>query len=246
MKRFELILAICLVGLVLVYPVWAAEGSDAATYNWSGFYLGAHGAYSWANSGSTSINTVTGESVGGGSSSSTNGSGGIQIGNDFMLTRDILLGLDARVSYLNTSNDDTTSNAAGTTVHMTHGQTDWSEALLVRLGYVFRNWLFYGRGGAYFNQGDITRTQVAGTTGLATPGTVEKVSNNRVGWTIGAGVEYGFAPNWSAFLEYRYNTTPTYTINYPIAQRSTDINAQSNGIVFGLNYKFNWGSTLFE
>ena len=29
-------------------------------------------------------------------------------------------------------------------------------------------------------------------------------SQSRSGWTFGAGVEYAFAPNWSAFVEYNH------------------------------------------
>ena len=30
------------------------------------------------------------------------------------------------------------------------------------------------------------------------------LSQSRSGWTLGAGVEYAFAPNWSAFVEYNH------------------------------------------
>ena len=244
MKRIVLIFGMFLLSLVFAYSVCAADGTGGKAYNWSGFYIGAHGGLSWGNSGSNTKNTVTGESVGTGGSSVNNGFGGLHIGNDFMLTKNILFGLEFGGSYINASNDETTSNASGTSIHTTTGKTNWSESLTARVGYVHENWLFYGKGGVVFDQGDVTRTQKVGTTGLATAGTSENVSNNRTGWTIGGGIEYGFAPNWSAFVEYRYGAS-NYTITFPIAQRSSDVDAYSNTIIFGLNYKFNWGSTLY-
>ncbi len=238
-------LAACaVVSSLFASGVLAAEGPDVTAYDWSGFYVGAHGAYSWGHSTSHTTNTATGASAGDSSSNSSNGSGGIQLGDDYMLTRHILVGLDFRTSYLGETSDETTSNAAGTFVLKSHGRTDWAESLTGRVGYAFRNWLLYGRGGVVFDQGDVTRTQVAGTTGLATPGTVEKVSNDRVGWTIGSGLEYGFAPGWSAFVEYRYSES-THTLDFPLAQRSNDVKGHSNAVQFGLSYKFNWGSPLF-
>ena len=35
----------------------------------------------------------------------------------------------------------------------------------------------------------------------------------RTGWTVGAGWEYGFTPNWSARLEYRYTDFGTFRDN---------------------------------
>ena len=246
MKRLGFIFTFFLVGLVMAFPVYAAEGSGGAAYNWSGFYLGVHGGYVWANSDSKSYNTVTGALVDTESFSTDHPYGGIQIGNDFMLTQYLLLGIDLKCSYHGSTNDRTVSNTAGTNIRDSQSKTDWSESAVVRLGYVYRNWLFYGLGGIIFDQGSAQRTQLVGTTGKATPGTSENDSVNRVGWTAGCGVEYGFSPGWSAFLEYRYNSFSTYTNTYPIAQRSTDVDIKANAVIIGVNYKFNWGSPFID
>jgi outer membrane immunogenic protein len=41
----------------------------------------------------------------------------------------------------------------------------------------------------------------------------ETVSTTRTGWTVGAGWEYGFTPNWSARIEYRYTDFGTFSHN---------------------------------
>ncbi|MFT4119380.1 outer membrane protein [Bradyrhizobium sp.] len=67
----------------------------------------------------------------------------------------------------------------------------WFGTLRGRAGYAFSNVLFYGTAGLAFGE---LRGQTFGWT----------ESHTTAGWTIGAGVEVGLAPNWSAKLEYLY------------------------------------------
>ena len=67
----------------------------------------------------------------------------------------------------------------------------WFGTLRGRAGYAFSNVLFYGTAGLAFGE---LRAQTFGWT----------ESHSSAGWTIGAGAEVMFAPNWSAKLEYLY------------------------------------------
>jgi outer membrane immunogenic protein len=67
----------------------------------------------------------------------------------------------------------------------------WFGTLRGRAGYTFSNVMFYGTAGLAFGE---LRAQTFGWT----------ESHTSAGWTIGAGAEVGFAPNWSAKLEYLY------------------------------------------
>ncbi|PSO18959.1 porin family protein [Bradyrhizobium sp. MOS003] len=67
----------------------------------------------------------------------------------------------------------------------------WFGTLRGRAGYAFSNIMFYGTAGLAFGE---LRAQTFGWT----------ESHTTAGWTIGAGAEVGFAPNWSAKLEYLY------------------------------------------
>ena len=67
----------------------------------------------------------------------------------------------------------------------------WFGTLRGRAGYAFSNVLFYGTAGLAFGE---LRAQTFGWT----------ESHTSAGWTIGAGAEVGFAPNWSAKVEYLY------------------------------------------
>ncbi len=51
-------------------------------------------------------------------------------------------------------------------------------------------------------------------------------TNTRLGGTVGAGIEYGFTPNWSAKLEYRYTAAASLELSH------------INEILAGVNYRF--------
>ena len=67
----------------------------------------------------------------------------------------------------------------------------WFGTVRGRGGYAFNNLLFYGTLGLAF-----------GELRAATFGLTE--SHTNIGWTAGIGAEFGFAPNWSAKIEYLY------------------------------------------
>jgi outer membrane immunogenic protein len=97
----------------------------------------------------------------------------------------------------------------------------WFGTVRGRAGYALNNVLFYGTGGLAF--GELRAT----TFGLTE-------SNTNAGWTLGVGAEMGFAPNWSAKVEYLY---------VDLANSNFVVTGESNGYRFGLiragvNYHF--------
>ena len=99
----------------------------------------------------------------------------------------------------------------------------WFGTVRGRAGFAFNNILFFGTGGLAF--GELRAT----TFGLSE-------SHTNAGWTLGAGAEVGlgFAPNWSAKVEYLY---------VDLANSNFVITGASNGYRFGLiragvNYRF--------
>ena len=97
----------------------------------------------------------------------------------------------------------------------------WFGTVRGRVGYAFNNVLFYGTGGLAFGE-------LRGETfGLSE-------SHTNAGWTAGVGAEFGFAPNWSAKIEYLY---------VDLSDSRFTITGVSNGYQFGVvragvNYHF--------
>jgi outer membrane immunogenic protein len=110
----------------------------------------------------------------------------------------------------------------------------WFGTLRPRIGYALGNWLFYATGGGALGRVDTNATAAVGSF-VAT----DNRSQTRGGWTIGGGVEVGFAPSWSAKIEYLYvdlgSRTTTYLLNPPISNASR---FNANVITAGVNYHF--------
>jgi len=97
----------------------------------------------------------------------------------------------------------------------------WFGTLRGRIGYAMNNILFYGTGGLAY--GDL-KGELSGLTETKT----------EFGWTLGAGMEVGLAPNWSAKVEYLY---------MDLGSRSFSITGNENGfsasvLRLGVNYHF--------
>ena len=91
--------------------------------------------------------------------------------------------------------------------------------------------LFYGTGGAAF-------ANVQGSAGV-----LPFSSSTQTGWTAGAGVEYAFAPNWTAKVEYlfvdlRQRVLPGSAIAAATGGVNTNISLNENIIRGGMNFKF--------
>lgn len=78
-----------------------------------------------------------------------------------------------------------------------HSPLPWLATVTGRVGVTAApTVLLYAKGGAAW-----VRDQYSVTTGGTTVATAD---NTPSGWTVGGGVEWAFAGNWSAFAEYDY------------------------------------------
>ena len=104
-----------------------------------------------------------------------------------------------------------------------------------QIGYAWNNVLLYAKGGAAVtdNKYDI----------LAVPGgaLLASTTNTRWGGVVGAGVEYGFAPNWSVAFEYDHLFMDRQTINFVGVfggAQSDSIKQDVDLFTARVNYKF--------
>jgi opacity protein-like surface antigen len=209
-----------------------------SVYDWSGFYIGAHIGYEWENFGFNTFNTITDTLAQSGSGSFGNAFAGFQAGYNYMITPALMLGVEADVSRDN----------AGAWVlgvndgSFAQGVLDWSGTARGRVGYAVNNVLFYGTGGFAWSDVDLTRVQIGAGNPGSPPGTVESTSVTRVGWTGGGGIEVGVMPNLTVKAEYRYTDYDNFNAAFPIENRNASIGTHSEALLFGANYKFNWGA----
>jgi outer membrane immunogenic protein len=199
-----------------------------AVYNWNGVYVGVNGGWGDGNSnwtddtlGETGRFPISGSVVGG------------TVGANYQ-TGTYVFGIEGDLDWTNLrGGSGFTCGAIADAVSPPTGcqtQSEWLGTVRGRVGYAVNSVLIYGTGGAAF--GNIQ-------TGLIPPSTFD--SSTEVGWTIGAGIEVGFAPNWTAKAEYLFvdlpDATCTTVANCGGAVGSS-VSFNENIVRAGVNFKF--------
>jgi len=220
--------------LALAAPAYAADlpykappaPPPAPLFSWTGFYIGANigGAFTR----DSIIDNLTGASL---STDNSGFIGGGQVGYNWQISNWVL-GVEWDI-------DGTTLGRTGPSVATAIGtlqantSTDWISLLTGRIGYASDRWLFYAKGGGAWAQESATITNL--TTGAAVG-----ASRTRSGWTVGGGIEWAFAPQWSAKIEYDFVRLDSTNFN-TFAGDTLTFNRDINMIMAGVNYRFNWG-----
>jgi outer membrane immunogenic protein len=176
-----------------------APPASSPLFSWTGCYIGANigGVVSEDRTISRQGNTINFSSAG--------FVGGGQIGCDYQFAPGWVVGAEGRAagSSLRNSHQATVTNLV-TLVTLPSQFTlsnDFLASATARLGYSFADrWLLFARGGAAWTRerADDAFTLVSGR--FVDP----QASLTRTGWTVGGGVEWAFAPHWSATLEYNF------------------------------------------
>jgi outer membrane immunogenic protein len=219
-------------------PYTKAPPMIAAIYNWSGFYVGANGG--WGSSHNCWTNTAVGGVVfppaSEGCHDATGGTAGGQIGYRWQ-AGSWVFGLEAQGNWA----DFRGSNPSLLTLGLTSNRTkiDAFGLFTGQIGYAWNNALLYVKGGAA-----VTDNRYEGL--LTGPNTVlDRASDSRWGGTVGVGLEYGFAPNWSAAIEYDHLFMGTqnkqFTSVFPVAglnTRNDDIRQDADLVTVRVNYRF--------
>jgi outer membrane immunogenic protein len=166
----------------------------AVAYNWSGFYAGINGG--WGSSRQRWDETSLGIALSEGSHDATGGTVGGQVGYRWQAGTWVF-GVEAQGNWA----DFHGSNVIPFSVPSVKNDTrvDAFGLFTGQVGYAANNVLFYLKGGAAVTS-DRYRVLATGT-GISLANSVD---DTRWGGVVGVGLEYGFAPNWSAGIEYNH------------------------------------------
>lgn len=165
-------------------PVAATVVAQAAPFNWTGFYLGGHLGYGWGRTGWTYV----AETV---ASNPKGIFGGLQGGYNWQVNN-FVIGVEQDLSAAAFSDRDICgANATWTCT----SRTNWLGSTRLRGGLAADRALFYVTGGLGYGDTRVTTVTAGGPISS---------SRFRVGYAVGAGVEYAFAQNWTAKAEYLY------------------------------------------
>ena len=207
----------------------------APIYNWGGFYIGLNAGGASSHECYT-ITSVAGAPVFPNSEGCHNATGAVvggQIGYRWQVTNWVF-GLEAQGDWANLKG----SNASLTAIVPYTNQTKVNAIGLFtgQVGYSFNNVLVYAKGG-----GAVTNDKYSS---FFTPSGIvwNQTSETRWGGAVGAGVEIGFAPNWSVAVEYDHLFMGKNSVTFPPSAiavgRSDNI---SQGVDMGtvrVNYAF--------
>ena len=109
-----------------------------------------------------------------------------------------------------------------------------------RLGYAWGPALLYGKGGFAWRDNNNFGVASPACRQLSPPMAVTED-----GYTVGAGLEYMFAPNWSAKAEYQYYNfgSTTFTAG-PAPIVGARFRDDEHTVKVGVNYRFGWGGPV--
>jgi outer membrane immunogenic protein len=203
--------------LLSVAPAFAADlparmvtkaPAYVQVYNWTGFYIGAHAGYGWADTDLFSDASQDGFF------------GGAQIGYNWQAPgSNWVFGVELDSAWANLKDDTTVGPVA------VSGETNYIGSFRGRVGYAWDRTLLYVTGGL-----DWANNEVSVSAPIA--GIAFSESNTHIGYTLGAGVEYAFAGPWSVKGEYVYYGLGSESYG------GTEVDLNIHTVKLGLNYRF--------
>jgi len=193
----------------------------APAYSWTGFYIGVAGGWGWGRTNHTDLTPVPFDR---GPWDIDGGIVGGTIGYNWQMNQWVL-GLEGDGSWAHIHRD-FQGVACNTGLCFTDIRA--LGTIRARGGFAVNNWLFYVTGGAA-----IADVQ-AGIYGCTPTSCID--DKTRWGWTAGGGVEWGFAPQWSAKIEYLYvdlGNEANYSTGF-----DNKVRVSTNIVRGGINFHF--------
>jgi outer membrane immunogenic protein len=200
-------------------------------HTWSGFYVGLHLGYARSRLEAGAIITEAGEPNEIATGHDDGYLAGGQLGFNWQV-RQWVLGLETDLGYLGVKHQ-VTFPPGGVPEDAFQTKFGFYGTVTGRLGWTFDRLLAYAKGGFVFANVRHTATD------FEDPAESLSFRKTRTGWTAGGGLEYAFAPNWSAKLEYLYMDFGDVTRPNPVdAEEAILFDNRMHTVKVGVNYRF--------
>jgi outer membrane immunogenic protein len=170
-------------------------------YNWTGFYIGGNAGYGWSRDAHVDLAPGFGGFWASGSgvfdaTQTIKAQGAVyggQIGYNWQ-SANWVFGLEGQFNGADLKRTDISIFFPGS--DLLRAKIDSFATVTGRIGYAFNNWLPYIKGGYAGANPKTSNFDIFGN----------HLDNStwRSGYVVGAGLEYGFAGNWSIGVEYNY------------------------------------------
>lgn len=189
-------------------PEYPVKAQPVRLFDWTGFYVGVNAGYGFGKSRYDFGTELDRFNTNGGLVGGT-------VGYNYQIGQAVL-GIEGDMDWQDVKG----SGACIGGICQT--KSNWIATVRGRLGYAFDRFLPYVTGGAAFAN---LKTNVPG---------VGETSDTRTGWTVGGGVEYAFAPNWSLKAEYLFADLGRFNC----VGCGATVKFNENIVRAGLNYRF--------
>ena len=218
-------------------PTKAPMAPVAVPFSWAGFYVGLNAGYVWGRSSMHDVNSYNGPPD---IDYDPRGfQGGGHAGYNWQINQ-FVFGVEGEVGYMawNKSQQYPPYVGVRSPNDSTASTSDGAFGVVAgRFGVAFNNYLLFAKGGGIFTgiTNNFIDTDPIGTTLVSTP------TSDRIGWTVGGGIEYAFARNWAARVEYAHYAfgTKTSTGTNPAGTTfSFDHKLSADSVRGGITYLF--------
>jgi len=266
MKKLLLLSSALVVGgqaMAADMPIKAPPPPVPVAYSWTGCHAGGHVGAGWDRTTYSDPGTLlAGAPVQNFSPVDTAFSvksgprflGGVQAGCDYQFDNRWVIGIGGDVSWTDLKSvGNTPFNDpffAGKNVPFS-SRTDYIATLTGRVGYSWDRFLVYGKGGAAYahdkyDVGTVGINEAALSCFAFGAGCGSNGKIDRWGWTAGVGVEWAFAPNWSAMIEYDHYGFDARTVSMGVSSNPGFVVTPANlrvghdidAVKVGINYRF--------
>lgn len=229
-------------------------------YSWTGFYLGANIGYGIGNDRAeqaftNTINGITAVPTAAFVTVPSGVIGGVQFGYNRQVSSNWLVGFEA--DFQGSGQGDTaciltcfTENVPTQPETLTiQHRLDYFGTARARIGVVSNNALFYATaGGAYGRVTQTTTTAISDVIPSPGPGTIttNSMSENKLGWVVGGGIETALWGRWTGKFEYLHmdlgtitnSMTGLFPPNVFGFSATTSSTIRDNIVRAGVNYRF--------
>jgi outer membrane immunogenic protein len=206
----------------------------AAIYDWSGFYVGLNGGGGWAHKCWTN-NGLTVTNAAEGCHDASGAVAGGQVGYRWQ-SGNWVFGAEAQGDWANFKGSNTSTF---TPVLTNQTKVNGLGLFTAQAGYAWNSALWYVKGGGAVASDSYN--------GIAAGVVIDAASQARWGGTVGTGIEFGFAPNWSVAVEYDhlFLGKSSVTLNSAATGLPTRVDSISQGVDLGtVRVNYRWGGPV--
>ena len=201
----------------------------APMYYWTGFYIGGNGGYG-SSRNCWGIVPVAGTIIPDGCNTASGGVIGGQIGYRWQ-TGPAVFGFEAQGDWASLRSSQVSLFDPTLT---DRSKVDSFGLFTGQIGYAWNAALLYVKGGAAVTSNHFDQFNALGV--------VNFKSSTRWGGTVGVGLEYGFAPNWSVGVEYDHlfmgTANNSFSVPAGAAAILNQISQDVDLVTLRVNYKF--------